>query len=236
MQRHKQGNFCIVITASEPRLLQRKISETSRTGCIREIRLDSLSDYDKMKEKALKIVMPVKERCVFTLRSASEAGRNGFHEDAMAESDRKAALLELARHKPMLLDVEYNTMKYSHAFAREIADTKANVLVSYHDFYRTPTLNELKEVVEWSSANKFGYIKIATYGESRDDDRTIAKLYDAVPEKMELIAFVMNSRQSRIESLFHGAPFAYVAWGIPNAPGQMTLAEARQEFAKMNGN
>jgi 3-dehydroquinate dehydratase-1 len=110
--------------------------------------------------------------------------------------------------------------------------SKTDVLVSWHDFKKTPSMNELLHIQK--DMTKFSKnVKIVTTAKSLVDSTKIMSLYD--PEsKINLIAFCMGEigRHSRILCLYLGSPFTYVSLGKPIAPGQFSLDEVKSIFGK----
>lgn len=99
---------------------------------------------------------------------------------------------------------------------------------SYHDFAGTPSLSDLRLVLD--RCRKYGadLAKIVTTAASEEDVKTVASLYEGEAEG-SIIAFCMGEagRQSRLDALKHGAPYTYasLAKGEEAAPGQLTSEE-----------
>lgn len=121
---------------------------------------------------------------------------------------------------------------------RSARENGCSLIRSFHDFSKTPSLDELTAVV--SKCMLFGadVIKVVTTAQSPEDAETVKSLYTAVipsedgdrtvPEGT-LTAFCMGEygRQSRLDALKLGAPFTYASLeaGSETAPGQWTTAE-----------
>ena len=106
--------------------------------------------------------------------------------------------------------------------------TKTSLLISGHDFKKTPSLAELKKKLDKMS--KFSSnVKIVTTAKSTDDATRVLQLYSK-KEKINLIAFAMgdSGRISRILSLYLGSPYSYVSLGKPVAPGQFSVDEVNK--------
>ena len=106
-------------------------------------------------------------------------------------------------------------------------NSKTKILVSWHDFKKTPTLQSLNK--KFRNMKKFSdYVKIVTTAKTVNDAAKILSLYNNV-SKVNLIAFSMGeeARFTRILSLHMGSPFTYVSLGKPIAPGQFSLDEIR---------
>jgi len=126
------------------------------------------------------------------------------------------------------LDVEYNTIRKDDNLASFLKKSKTNLLISEHDFKKTPKfLDLLKKIREMSKFSSF--IKIVTTAKSTDDSTRVLQLYSR-KGRMDLIAFSMGDagRISRILSLYLGSPFTYVSLGKPVAPGQFSIDEVKK--------
>lgn len=102
----------------------------------------------------------------------------------------------------------------------------AKVIISYHNFDKTPSFKELKEIIDQSRQIGADIVKIATKVNFRDDCLNILNLYQG---EENLVAFGMgeDAKFTRITSLFLGAPFTYVHYisGSKTAEGQIGYKE-----------
>ncbi len=102
----------------------------------------------------------------------------------------------------------------------------AKVIISYHNFDKTPSRNELKEIIDQSRQIGADIVKIATKVNFRDDCLNLLNLYQG---EENLVAFGMgeDAKFTRITSLFLGAPFTYVHYisGNKTAEGQIGYKE-----------
>jgi 3-dehydroquinate dehydratase-1 len=107
-----------------------------------------------------------------------------------------------------------------------IKKTKTPILVSWHDFTKTPSITAL--VQKYKAMKKISnHIKIVATAKSTKDTVSILSLYKK--QGKGLIAFAMGDfgRISRILCLHLGAPYTYVSLGKPVAPGQFSLDEIK---------
>jgi len=135
------------------------------------------------------------KKCVCTLRPTSEGGKFSGN-----EKERISILKLIAEYHPFLIDVEYKFIKKS----------KSDILVSWHDFHKTPNLSSLNKMLK--QMRKFSkFVKIVTSAKSSNDASRILSLYSR-SAKTNLIAFAMGNegRISRILCLHLGSPFTYV--------------------------
>lgn len=165
-------------------------------------------------------------RTVCTLRPKTEGGRF-----AGSEKERVAILKLVAEYDPFLLDVEFNTLRRNSDLARYLKSAKTKMLVSWHDFKKTPKSTELKR--KMNQMGRFSpNIKIVCTARSTDDSTRMLELYGKIGRKeiSTLIAFAMGDfgRVSRILCLYLGSPYTYVSLGKAVAPGQFSVDEVKK--------
>jgi len=127
-----------------------------------------------------------------------------------------------------LLDVEFNTLKKNTQLTKYLKSTKTKLLVSWHDFKKTPNATELKKKIVQMS--KFSNnVKIVSTAKTTDDANRMLELY-AKKGKNNLISFAMGDmgRISRILCLYLGSPYTYVSLGKAVAPGQFSVDEVKK--------
>lgn len=182
-----------------------------------EIRFDHMIYKDI--DKALVICSEVRNRAIFTLRSKKEGGFfNGTHKEQVS------LLKKMARAKPMLLDIEVSILKKDSEFRRFLKYNKVPILVSSHDFRKTPEATSLLEKVRDMSKYS-NYVKLVTTARSINDNLNFLTLYDNISDT-NLIAFAMGDLGvlSRLLcTLYGGAPFTYASLDNPMAPGQLDI-------------
>ena len=133
----------------------------------------------------------------------------------------------IAEYNPYLLDVEYNTIQRDQKFATYLKRSKCKLLVSWHDFKRTPNDSQLK--TKYNKMRRYSdVIKIVTVAKNVSDASRLLSLY-SIKSKNKIIAFCMGEQGkfSRILSLHLGSPFTYVSLGKAIAPGQFSLNEIK---------
>jgi 3-dehydroquinate dehydratase-1 len=209
---------CVSIAETTPKKLKQTLKIALRKSDYVEIRFDFLKA--EQIPKVLENVKKDLKKIVCTLRPKSEGGKFAGN-----EKERISILKLIAEYNPFLLDVEFNTMKRDKSLVKYLKMTKTNLLISGHDFKKTPNFTELKNKLNQMSEFSCN-VKIVTTAKSTDDATRVLQLYNK-KGKNNLIAFAMGDagRISRILSLYLGSPYTYVSLGKPIAPGQFSVDE-----------
>jgi len=211
---------CVSITQKTPRGLNKVVKKALKKSDYVEIRFDFLKPAEV--PKALELLKNDLKKSVCTLRPKSEGGKFSG-----VEKERIAILKLIAEYNPFLLDVEFNSLKKNKTLVKYLKKTKTPILVSWHDFKKTPNIATLNRVLEQMA--KFSKnIKIVTNAKTIVDPSYVLSLYGRA-SSLSLIAFAMgdHGRMSRILCLYLGSPFTYVSLGKPIAPGQFSLNEVK---------
>lgn len=215
------NKICVTIAESSLRNAVRKLENALANSDYAEIRLDFLKPNQI--PFCLTLARKHLNRCICTLRPINEGGK--FQG---TENERISILKLIAEFEPYLLDVEYNTIRKSYELQKYLRSTKTNILVSWHDFKKTPNEKILKMMFQKMS--KFSNnIKIVTTAKTIEDMVQTLSLYKIKMRNSRLICFAMGEqgRISRILCLKLGSPYTYVSLGKPVAPGQFSLKEMR---------
>ncbi|HEX9678463.1 type I 3-dehydroquinate dehydratase [Nitrososphaera sp.] len=194
-----------------------------------EVRFDFLKPGEVM--AAVDLIGEDRGRCVFTLRSKSQGGRFSG-----TEAERMRILRRLAEARPMLVDVEIETLRANDNLADYLELASIPTLVSWHDFDKTPSNEELSPIL--TEMRIFStYVKVVTTAQSIDDSLGLMGLYESAVGVHPII-FAMGEAGvlTRILSVFYGAPYAYAALDKAVAPGQLTLTQMRKLYDGIKGN
>jgi 3-dehydroquinate dehydratase-1 len=188
-----------------------------------ELRLDFLKPADV--PATLEKTKKHHKRCVCTLRPKSEGGKFSG-----TEKERISILKLIAEYNPYLIDIEFSTLSKNKALFRYVKKTGTKILVSWHDFKKTPNVAALLQKLD--KMRRFSrHVKIVTTANSIKDTATILSLYRK--QDPNLIAFAMGDygRASRLLCMNLGSPYTYVSLGKPVAPGQFSVDEVKSLLA-----
>lgn len=222
------ARICVSIAPKDVKSIEKEADRAFGLGAdYVEIRFDFL-DPDLL-PKALEAANGIKDKTVFTLRSRSEGGMF-----AGSEQNRLHWLNRLADQEPMLLDVELDTIKKNDKLADFLEMKKSPLLVSWHDFEKTPPSNTLADVLS-EMRTYSNYVKIVTTAHTIEDSLRMLELYETTIG-LYPIFFAMGDAGviSRLLcTLIGNAPFTYASLETALAPGQLTVQQIKKLYDKM---
>ena len=173
-----------------------------------------------------------KKPIVVTSRPKEEGGR--FDGD---EKKRLAILREAADLGADFVDVE---MKSERPFLKELLRHKngTRVILSFHDFQKTASSRELKDLCGRMMGWGVDVIKIVPFACTFEDNLKILSLIPYAREKKQkIVAFCMGERgkMSRIFAPLMGAAWTYASLSRrrASAPGQLTALELKEIWERL---
>jgi 3-dehydroquinate dehydratase-1 len=213
----------VVGTVSQADTLAQLAAGANRDCDIVEIRLDLIgANTPQWVEHAQAIEtrgLPV----IVTIRLAGEGGQ------WKQADETRFPLFETTLQQLTAVDIELRSPILQQVSALASRHQRA-LIISYHDFQKTPPIDELKKVM--AKAANFGtVIKIATFTKTEEDVAVLRSLFDencSVP----LCALGMGplGPQTRIEFPKLGSCLTYGYLDAPVAPGQVSARELMQQL------
>jgi 3-dehydroquinate dehydratase-1 len=223
------SKICVSIAAGDLEQLKIQINRAFNFGAdFVEIRFDFLKLSDM--EEAMSIANAVNKRAVYTLRCPEQGGQ--FKGKT---SERIAWLKKLSLSKPMLLDVELDTIKGNDYLADYLKENNVSLLVSWHDFEKTPSNAQLTNVL-YEMRKYSQNVKVVTTAQKTEDSLALLELYENTLG-VNLIAFAMGETGviSRLLCVIIGnAPFTYASLEKAIAPGQLTIKQMRKLYDRID--
>ena len=200
---------------------------------ILELRIDLIDNIDSMFLKKVmdNLALPV----IVTNRASWEGGN--FQE---GEEERIFLLEKAVEYGADFVDIEYATEKsLRDRIIRLGAKYGTKVILSHHDFEKTPSETELLRLFDNIASEDSQVIKIVTYASDNLDFLRLCPLYAKAREReKELIAFCMGRQgcYSRIYSINLGAllTFACIERDLSSAPGQIPAKDMRDILLRMD--
>jgi 3-dehydroquinate dehydratase type I len=215
---------CVPIVETTMDKALKTIEEIKRFADLIELRIDYL------KEPNLNILLERREKpFIVTNRRQEEGGRY--------EGDEQKRLYLLK--EAMDIGVEYIDLEMrSKRLESFIRRDNTKLILSWHDFRKTPSLKELRNILEEMMKRGADVAKIVPLARSLEDNFKILSLIPYGKErKLETIAFCMGDtgKMSRIFAPLFGAPWTYASMDKrhTSSPGQITLGEIRKFWKRL---
>ncbi len=221
------GRLCVPIVETSVKRAITAIKEASRLADLIEVRVDYLRNPE------LPILLRNQEKpFIITNRRKEEGGRYRGEERKRLDVLQKAIDLGVD-----YLDVELAT---ETSFLKDLIRNrrKTQVILSFHDFRRTPSLKELQKLFVRMTRLGANVIKIVPFARSWEDNLPVLSLIPFAKERgQKIVAFCMGAKGkiSRVISPFLGAAWTYASLdkNRASAPGQLTVRELTDIWKKM---
>lgn len=196
---------------------ENRVKEVKEKGAdIVELRVDTFSDtsVERVREM-LEYVCDVGLRTILTVRSPREGGRH--------VSNREEILEKLAPLSDYT-DIELSSGETISRLAPLMRQHGKKLIISYHDFERTPPPWVIREVLR-EGYRRGGIPKVAVMAHTLEDVQRL--LCAASEEKYEKILISMGEvgRVSRVCAYVFGSVITYASFKTSLAPGQLPLEE-----------
>jgi 3-dehydroquinate dehydratase I len=220
--------ICVSIGPKDAKSIEKEADRAFQLGAdYVEIRFDFLKQ--DFLPAALDAATSIKDRTVYTLRPKSEGGMFSG-----SEENRLLWLYRLIEQEPMLVDVEFETLKKNDELADLLEGKKSPLLVSWHDFEKTPPSDYIADLLS-EMRNYSNYVKIVTTAQSIEDSLRLLELYETAIG-LSPIFFAMGDAGviSRLLcNIIGNAPFTYASLEKIIAPGQLTVQQMKKLYNKM---
>jgi len=142
------------------------------------------------------------------------------------EARRIERLLQAVELGAKIVDIEYNAKNVENII--KLIKRRAECLLSYHDFQKTPSLDVLKQIVNKELKAGADICKVVTTAQNFEDNLAVMRLFSEFPD-VKMVAFAMGTQGfiSRVMAPLIGAHFTYgaVQKGNESAPGQLPVSD-----------
>ena len=219
--------ICVPIFGKDEEEVLSKAKKASSLCDILELRLDLSGDISENGLKSLIASLPLP--IIVTNRSSKEGGKC-----CKDEEERIYQLEKAAEFGADFIDVEFSTKgALRKRLKRQCDKFKSKIILSYHDFQKTPSQKELFSLFDQMADFDPAVIKIVTHACDSLDFLPIANLYPRAREKgVGFIGFCMGKDgcYSRLFCLKLGAflTFACLEQAASSAPGQIPVKIMRE--------
>jgi 3-dehydroquinate dehydratase type I len=221
------GRVCIPIVETTVEKALTAVKEAHRWADLIELRADYL--------KRIKLTPLLENRqkpFIVTHRRKEEGGKY-----KREEKKRLSVLQEAIDLGADYVDVELATER---SVLQDLIRNRrgTQVILSFHDFRRTPSQKELQRLFGQMVRLGADVVKIVSFARVWEDNLTILSLIPlAKARKQEIVAFCMGKKGkiSRLFSPFLGAAWTYASLnkGKASAPGQLTIRELKDIWEQM---
>lgn len=151
-----------------------------------------------------------------------------------SEARRVEQLLHAIELGADIVDIEMATANLNNIIP--IIKKRAQCLLSFHDMQKTPSLEEMREMIKKQQKAGADICKVVTTAREFDDNLAVLKLIAEFPET-RLISLAMGSlgTVSRVLCPLVGGEFTYasIEKGDESAPGQITVRELVKIYEMM---
>ncbi len=222
--------ICVPIKEKNPKKALNYAEKALIQADLVEFWLDQwpIKDLSFLSQKILK-------KAIFTYKRPRETG--GFKGNYAQLAD---ALIEVTKYKPAYLDIPFNTpLLMNKKIVQEAHKNEARIIVSHHDYKRTPHLKTLKKWALAMHKRSADVVKIATMATSPDDIvKMVALAHHLKTLKIPhcLIAMGDLGKLTRVLTPTLGGEmmFAVLDKNRQTALGQLTVEELKRGWKLLN--
>lgn len=222
-----QPRICIPIIENSLSKAQNSVHQASKIADLIELRIDYL------KTPQIPTFLNAREKpFIITYRRREEGGKHEINDKRRLEILEEAILQGFD-----YVDVEVRSKSFLlHHLISHRGETK--IILSYHDFQKTPSINELRRLFDQMIKWKADVIKMVTLAQSWEDNLRVLSLIPYSKQRnQEILAFCMGKKGkiSRILSPLIGGAWTYASLnrGKVSAPGQLTAYEMREIWERL---
>ena len=180
-----------------------------------EVRIDLIGD------KWPEVARQLKKPWIACNRMVEEGGKWDGN-----EARRIERLLQAIELGAKIVDIEYNAKNVENII--RLIKKRADCLLSFHDFQKTPSLDVLKQIVNKELKAGADICKVVTTAQTFEDNLAVMRLFSEFPD-VKIVAFTMGTQGfiSRVMAPLIGAYFTYgaVQKGVESAPGQLPVSD-----------
>lgn len=166
-------------------------------------------------------------RCpvLLTARDPAEGGRS-----ALPAAARRALLID-GLPRVALVDIEIRNLNRLSGVVAAAREGQVNVVGSFHDFQKTPSLLRLRDQVRRARDAGAHAVKIATAAQDPSDIARLLDILSTSPIPASVMAMGPLGMASRLLFASAGSVLNYGWIDRPNVPGQWAALELRRLLA-----
>lgn len=186
-----------------------------------EVRLDAFHEIARDLSGS---IAALRAPVIITARHPAEGGHND-----LAAARRRELLLEFLRCASYV-DIELRSMRHLAAVIAEAHRKKVQLIISVHEFRRTPAAGEFRKLAAQARAASADVFKLATRVETAADLARLTAGFEAAQTELPTSAMGIGAlgREARRAMIARGSVLNYAHLGTAQADGQFSLAELRR--------
>ena len=187
---------------------------------ILEFRIDAIEDPDP--DEIQQLIKNINYPTIATNRMQSEGGFfNG------SEKERISILIKAARYA----DIVYIELRTDAKIRDEAIKASKSTIVSYHDFQKTPSFEELLDVVK--KEKEIG--NIAKFAVMPNDYKDTLTVLNVLSEVQNTIGIAMGNlgKYTRVVAPIFGSPITFASIDKESAPGQLDINTTKDILRKL---
>lgn len=213
--------ICVPITARNQAELGEQLLKVRAVPCdMVELRADYYEGDPIGELTALREQMP-ELPLLFTFRTKAEGGERAISLEEYAALNRRAAAAA------DLIDLEYHLgMEFLRGLCRELQESGAKVIASFHDFQKTPEADALVQLLCTMQELGADVTKAAVMPQKDEDVWTLLRAAAEMKEQYADRPYIMMSMGrlggiSRLAGTLTGSAVTFATAAASSAPGQM---------------
>jgi 3-dehydroquinate dehydratase type I len=238
--------LCVPVSAPYGKEAFRIIREAAAVAELVELRMDGIGDVPLAALLAEARSFPRPPAVIVTNRRRDEGGmRPPADGERTEEAERRRVdlLIDAVKLGAEFVDVEIATdERLREELLAEIARRgfRTSLIVSHHDFRRTPSLRRLKQIYGRCADARAAIVKVVATAVRPEDNLRVLELVAHVRRKCRpIVAFCMGEagKISRLAAPLLGTEFGFACLrkGEGSAPGQLTVQEMRRAIKIIGG-
>ncbi len=213
--------ICVVVTGENMKEFLDNLDKAQKETDLVELRVDyiknlELEDLDIIKKK-------LKKKAIFTFRKKDEGGKAEISEEERLKFINKAVKLF------DYIDIEFSSIDKESA----VVKNAQNLIVSYHDFEKTPPYEDLEKILNDMAKTEAGILKLVTMSNGRADNFNLMKLLvkNKTGKNVIILGMGEEGRPTRILAPLKGSYLTYASINkSSSAPGQIDVEEMKQLY------
>jgi len=213
--------ICTPIIGNTLEQFLENLEKTQEISPFVELRVDFIQNIGKQDLDILRKATQVP--AILTCRKKEEGGHFNRSEE------ERVCILQSAFGMFEYVDIELSTIQ-NHSFIR---DEKTKVIVSYHNFEKTPSYWDMQKIIHNINEHSPDILKVATMIEKTHELIKIYRLLTNKPHTKERIVVGMGEggKMSRILGPLLGGYLTYASTEYgESAPGQIELSKLQNIF------